>query len=62
MPYSPLQPGRFNVLRDFHLVLNPGASTDKYKSCYVKQKQFNNYGRVKFGSSTNTSNVGTAPA
>ena len=24
-PYSPLQPGRFNVLRDFHIVLNPGA-------------------------------------
>lgn len=31
-------PGRFNVLRDFHIVLNPGSSTDKYKQCYIKQK------------------------
>ncbi len=37
-PYNPLQPGRFNVLRDFHMVLNPGGSTDKYKQCYIKQK------------------------
>lgn len=29
-------PGRFNVLRDFHMVLNPGASTDKYKGVYIK--------------------------
>lgn len=35
-PYNPLMPGRFNVLRDFHMVLNPGASTDKYKGVYIK--------------------------
>lgn len=37
-PYSPLMPGRFNVLRDFHMILNPGGSTDRYKQCYIKQK------------------------
>lgn len=31
-------PGRFNILRDFHMVLNPGGSTDRYKQCYIKQK------------------------
>ena len=34
------------------MVLNPGASVNKYKQCYIRQKSLSNYGRVFYGSSS----------
>lgn len=43
-------PGRFNILRDFHMIVTPDRS-NTFKSLYIKQKSLQNYGRIFFGSS-----------
>lgn len=54
LPYNPLQPGRFRIIRDFKMNIAPGWRQDYYKKCIILQRHTNSKGKIYFGPSTDT--------
>lgn len=49
LPINPLEPGRYNVIRDFQMNVASGWRQDYYKKVLIKQRDFNSKGRIYFG-------------
>lgn len=49
LPINPLQPGRFNVIRDFKMNVAPGYRMDYYKKIMILQKDLLSSGRFYAG-------------
>lgn len=58
LPYNPMEPGRFRIIRDFRMTTAPGWRSDVYKRITILQSRTNSKGRIYFGpggtSSSNT--------
>lgn len=49
LPYNPLEPGRFRVIRDFRMSTAPGWRSDVYRKSTIIQSRTNSHGRIYFG-------------
>lgn len=49
LPLNPLEPGRFNVIRDFKMSVAPGWKSDTYRKVMLLQRKFNSHGKIYFG-------------
>lgn len=56
LPINPMEPGRFNVIRDFKMYVAPGFRMDYYKKLMFLQKDLLSGGRFYAGPAT--SNTG----
>lgn len=49
IPYNPLEPGRFRIIRDFKMNVAPGWRSDTFRKLTVIQSRLASKGRVYFG-------------
>lgn len=49
LPYNPLEPGRFRIIRDFKMRTSPTGSADNYRKVIILQRHTNSRGRIYFG-------------
>lgn len=61
LPINPMEPGRFNVIRDFRMTIAPGWRNDYYKKLYLRQSDFNSKGRIYFGPTWSSDGATTRP-
>lgn len=57
LPYNPLEPGRFRIIRDFRMTTAPGWRSDVYRRVTIVQSRTNSYGKIYFGPASSTSEM-----